>query len=210
MPGDATLVDEFAARLEPPLLRDLFRKMVGEMRLAGDLGTLLRVEEGIAAELTRAREQFVKAAADHGFLPGMEPAATAGRAGPFGHRRRQLLPRGRGAHRRCAAALCRSRRRRRERAPTSFRGRRRAGHRAYRSRAHALRRGADESAVRRRRALPPRRSSRTATRALRTTSTRPLSSAVSSSCTRTACSARSLRARASSCRASRSGARRSS
>ena len=37
MPGDAALVDEFAARLDPPLLRDLFKKMVGESRLAGEL-----------------------------------------------------------------------------------------------------------------------------------------------------------------------------
>ena len=51
MPGDAALVDEFAARLDPPLLRDLFKKMVAERRLAGELGTLLRVEDGIAAEL---------------------------------------------------------------------------------------------------------------------------------------------------------------
>ena len=49
MPGDATLVGEFAARLDPPLLRDLFKKMVGESRLAGELGTLLRVEDGIDA-----------------------------------------------------------------------------------------------------------------------------------------------------------------
>ena len=60
MPGDAALVDEFAARLDPPLLRDLFKKMVGESHLAGELGTLLRVEHGIAAELHRARHQFVK------------------------------------------------------------------------------------------------------------------------------------------------------
>lgn len=56
MPGDAVLVDEFAGRLDPPLLRDLFKKMVGESRLAGELGTLLRVEDGIATELRRARE----------------------------------------------------------------------------------------------------------------------------------------------------------
>ena len=66
---------EFAARLDPPLLRDLFRKMVAESRLAGELGTLLRVEDGIAAELHRAREQFVKQRQTTGFLPGMEPAA---------------------------------------------------------------------------------------------------------------------------------------
>jgi 23S rRNA G2445 N2-methylase RlmL len=78
MPGDALLVDEFAARLDPPLLRDLFKKMAGESRLAGELGTLLRVEDGIAAELRRAREQFVKQRQITGFLPGMEPVAKQG------------------------------------------------------------------------------------------------------------------------------------
>jgi hypothetical protein len=78
MPGDAVLVDEFAARLDPPLLRDLFKKMVGESRLAGELGTLLRVEEGIAGELGRAREQFVKQRQMTGFLPGLEPAVKQG------------------------------------------------------------------------------------------------------------------------------------
>ena len=73
MPGDAELVKEFADRLKPPLMRDLFRKMVSEMRLAGELGTLLRVEDGIASELNRAREQFVKGGGQR-TLPGMEPA----------------------------------------------------------------------------------------------------------------------------------------
>jgi hypothetical protein len=78
MPGDALLVDEFAARLDPPLLRDLFKKMVGESRLAGELGTLLRVEDGIAAELRRACDQFVNQRQATGFLPGMEPVAKQG------------------------------------------------------------------------------------------------------------------------------------
>jgi|CXWL01.1.fsa_nt_gi hypothetical protein len=79
MPGDATLVEEFAARLDPPLLRDLFRNMVHEMCLAGELGSLLQVEEGIAAELHRAREQFAKQRQTTGFLPGMEPMRPQGR-----------------------------------------------------------------------------------------------------------------------------------
>lgn len=78
MPGDAALTDEFAAQLDPPLLRDLFKKMVGESRLAGDLGTLLRLEDSIAAELHRAREQFVKRRQTTGFLPGMEPTVMQG------------------------------------------------------------------------------------------------------------------------------------
>lgn len=73
IPGDVALIDEFAARLDPPLLRDLFKKMVGESRLAGELGTLLRVEDGIAAELSHARERFVKQRQTTNFLPGMEP-----------------------------------------------------------------------------------------------------------------------------------------
>ena len=78
MPGEAVLVDEFAARLDPPLLRDLFKKMVGESHLAGELGALLRVEDGIATELRRAREQFVKLRQTSGFLPGMEPVVKQG------------------------------------------------------------------------------------------------------------------------------------
>ncbi len=78
MPGDTALVEEFSARLDPPLLRDLFRKMVSEMRLAGELGTLIPVEEGIAAELSRAREQFAKQRQTPGFLPGIEPVRKQG------------------------------------------------------------------------------------------------------------------------------------
>jgi hypothetical protein len=78
MPGDAALVDEFAARLDPPLLRDLFKKMVGESHLAGELGALLRIEDGIASELHRAREQFVKLQNTPRFLPGLEPLPQQG------------------------------------------------------------------------------------------------------------------------------------
>jgi hypothetical protein len=35
MPGDKTLVDEFAATLRPPIIGDLFKEIVSEMRLAG-------------------------------------------------------------------------------------------------------------------------------------------------------------------------------
>ena len=78
MPGDETLVDEFAAQLNPPLLGVLFQKMVTEMRLAGELGTLLRGEDGIATELGEARKQFVKQRESSGFLPGMEAERSQG------------------------------------------------------------------------------------------------------------------------------------
>lgn len=79
MPGDRALVEEFAVQLEPPLLRDLFRKMVDEMRLAGELGALLRVETAISEDLRLAREAFVRRQQrPDGFLPGMEPAQQQG------------------------------------------------------------------------------------------------------------------------------------
>ena len=78
IPGDAALVDEVAACLDPPLLRDLFKMMVRESSLAGDLGVLLRTESGIASELKRAREQFVIQRQTTGYLPGMEPKTRQG------------------------------------------------------------------------------------------------------------------------------------
>ena len=40
MPGDADMLAEFAAGLDPPLLRRLFRQIVASMSLAGEMGTL--------------------------------------------------------------------------------------------------------------------------------------------------------------------------
>ena len=78
MPGDPALVAEFADRLTPPLLRGLFCKMVSEMELAGELGVLLRVENGIAAELRHAHQQFVERRRNSGYLPGMKPPRKQG------------------------------------------------------------------------------------------------------------------------------------
>lgn len=73
IPGDAALVEEFAEGLHPPLLRELFKRIVHEVRSAGELGTLLQVERGIAVELERARAEFVEQRRTTGFLPGFEP-----------------------------------------------------------------------------------------------------------------------------------------
>jgi hypothetical protein len=73
MPGDPELIEEFASELRPPLLRDLFKRMVSEMNLAGELGTLLRVDEAIAGSITAAREEYVRQAKETGQIPGLEP-----------------------------------------------------------------------------------------------------------------------------------------
>jgi hypothetical protein len=52
--------------------------MVAAMRLAGELGTLIPIEEAIRSALQRAREQFVKERQAPSFLPGMEPVRKRG------------------------------------------------------------------------------------------------------------------------------------
>ncbi len=78
IPGDTSLVNDFAARLDPPLLRDLFKKMVDESHLLGELGMLLRIDRAISGELRCARKQFVMERNTNGFLPGMAPEAKQG------------------------------------------------------------------------------------------------------------------------------------
>lgn len=71
MPGDAALVEAFATDLQPPLLGELFRKMVAEMRLAGELGSLIRVDKGIGDELHRAHEEWNRQRDPGDYLPGL-------------------------------------------------------------------------------------------------------------------------------------------
>lgn len=73
MPGDKALVATFAASLQPPLLADLFREMVGQMELAGDLGSLLPIERTMADTIKTSRERFTadNAAPLAPLLPGM-------------------------------------------------------------------------------------------------------------------------------------------
>jgi hypothetical protein len=61
MPGDKELAEEFATSLAPPALGDLFKAMVDEMRLAGELGYLLKIDESINLFLERARQEAAHA-----------------------------------------------------------------------------------------------------------------------------------------------------
>ncbi|RKH26129.1 BREX-1 system adenine-specific DNA-methyltransferase PglX [Corallococcus sp. CA041A] len=64
MPGDDDLVREFARHVEHPLLAEVFEKIVGAFKLAGDLGLMLRVERTLedtirkAERATRQGEMF--------------------------------------------------------------------------------------------------------------------------------------------------------
>lgn len=70
MPGDKELLDEFADRLDPPLLGSLFRQITSSLALAGEMGVLLRAETELASEISAARDQFVVQSIRPQRLPG--------------------------------------------------------------------------------------------------------------------------------------------
>lgn len=63
MPGDVTLLDEFIARHlsrtpEEKLLGQLLRRVFEAMKLAGEAGSLLKIEEEIAADIAEAKAKW--------------------------------------------------------------------------------------------------------------------------------------------------------
>lgn len=79
MPGDAKQVEQFASSLSPPVLGQLFRGMVEQMRLAGELGPLLRIERTLSNSITEARQQFVAQLAEkQRKLPGLSFGSKQG------------------------------------------------------------------------------------------------------------------------------------
>ena len=73
MPGDRGMVAEFASTLRPSVLGALFQRMVEEMRLAGELGSLLKIDRAIRSAVAKAREQFIQEQREpQRSLPGFE------------------------------------------------------------------------------------------------------------------------------------------
>lgn len=78
MPGDREMIEEFAATLSPRLTGELFRRIVEAMRLAGELGSLLRIEAILAETMTEARAQFAGQGRGQASLPGFETPTISG------------------------------------------------------------------------------------------------------------------------------------
>jgi hypothetical protein len=79
MPGDAKLLDEFAATLRPAFMGNLFKEIVSEMRLAGEMGTLLPIERKLSKSIQNARVAFAEQAnRSEIFLPGLAPVKRQG------------------------------------------------------------------------------------------------------------------------------------
>lgn len=71
MPGEEDLLEEFAASLRPPLLGQLVEVVFEEMRLAGEAGSLLKIEDEVADAVGRAKERWRR---EH--EPGRDPGGN--------------------------------------------------------------------------------------------------------------------------------------
>ena len=56
MPGSAEMLEEFTSKLETPLLGELVKTIFEKMQLAGEAGSLLKIEEEIKSSIEAAKE----------------------------------------------------------------------------------------------------------------------------------------------------------
>lgn len=66
MPGEKALLQEFTSKLNPPVLGQLLEVIFDKMQLAGEAGTLLKIEEEIQTAIQEAREQWLKQSGGRG------------------------------------------------------------------------------------------------------------------------------------------------
>lgn len=77
MPGDKKMLVEFTENLQPRVLGQLVEIIFDKMQLAGEAGSLLKIEEEIEGAIEKARvafnDELQKRRNEAGFLPGMAP-----------------------------------------------------------------------------------------------------------------------------------------
>ncbi len=61
MPGEADMLEDFVAELRPPVLGQIVRIIFEKMKLAGEAGSLLKIEEELAETIETARREWVQA-----------------------------------------------------------------------------------------------------------------------------------------------------
>jgi hypothetical protein len=59
MPGERELLEEFTEKLEPKVLGQIARVVFDRMKLAGEAGALLKIEEEIKDEIAKAKKQWL-------------------------------------------------------------------------------------------------------------------------------------------------------
>jgi hypothetical protein len=77
MPGEEDMKEEFTAGLKPRVLGQLVDAVFDKMKLAGEAGSLLKIEEEIKDVVSKAKEEYRKELRlrkeEAGYLPGMAP-----------------------------------------------------------------------------------------------------------------------------------------
>ena len=77
MPGETDMLEEFIAQLQPKVLGQLVRIIFDKMKLAGEAGSLLKIEEEIQDSVAAAHQEYqeytLHQKKEEGFLPGMAP-----------------------------------------------------------------------------------------------------------------------------------------
>jgi len=77
MPGEKDMKEEFTAGLKPRVLGQLVDAMFDKMKLAGEAGSLLKIEDEIKDAVTDAKDKYHKELRlrkeEAGYLPGMAP-----------------------------------------------------------------------------------------------------------------------------------------
>ena len=74
MPGSAELLEDFISTLDSPLLGDLVKTVFDKMQLAGEAGSLLKIEEEIRTAIDEAQNDWKKT---NGQLPGFETSSKS-------------------------------------------------------------------------------------------------------------------------------------
>ena len=77
MPGEKEMLKEFIAQLTPTVLGQLVESIFDKMELAGEAGTLLKIEEEIKTSISKAKDEFNKEILhrkeEEGYFAGMAP-----------------------------------------------------------------------------------------------------------------------------------------
>ena len=81
MPGEKEMLREFTGNLNPPVLGQLVETIFDKMELAGEAGTLLKIEEEIASTISKAKDEFnkelLRRKEEQGYIPGFAPKREA-------------------------------------------------------------------------------------------------------------------------------------
>ncbi len=74
MPGSDAMLEDFVQTLDPPLLGELVQTVFDKMQIAGEAGTLLKIEEEIRTAIDDAKEKWENSQEE---LPGLGGEATS-------------------------------------------------------------------------------------------------------------------------------------